>query len=425
MADHTILAPAELQSIADYIEAQLELDTPQDTMHLCGPALARDIASNPDYVLQTAHKKINTKPYANVQPCWLRLYEDASLSKAVQLMRAASTDLSLIVSVLDHGIAQSGAPGRRHVFESVFERLRELAADDYSIYPASSAPSTPATRRCKFPIVKTTAVPNFETFQEHLDTQNTPIIIPRAIDSWPALEKWTSPAYLLKQTLGGRRLVPVEIGRSYTDEGWHQQVMSFRDFLDTHLLKSGTETEIGYLAQHDLLSQIPAFRADISVPDYCYTCPPAPEKRFRPSSHESTPQLDEPLLNVWLGPAGTRTPLHCDPYDNILAQVVGYKYIRLYPPSATPCLYPCGVDEHGANLDNTSQVDVGLVRDAELGDRVDIDAVRDQKLRFPLSEHAQYEEGVLGPGECLYVPAGWWHYVESVTLSFSVSFWWN
>lgn len=36
-----------------------------------------------------------------------------------------------------------------------------------------------------------------------------------------------------------------------------------------------------------------------------------------------------------------------------------------------------------------------------------------------------YHDCVLGPGDMLYIPPRWWHYVQSTTPSFSVSFWWD
>lgn len=32
---------------------------------------------------------------------------------------------------------------------------------------------------------------------------------------------------------------------------------------------------------------------------------------------------------------------------------------------------------------------------------------------------------ILEEGEMLYIPPKWWHYVRSLTMSFSVSFWWS
>jgi ribosomal protein L16 Arg81 hydroxylase len=54
---------------------------------------------------------------------------------------------------------------------------------------------------------------------------------------------------------------------------------------------------------------------------------------------------------------------------------------------------------------------------------VDIDAVDAE--RFPLFGGAAYVDVVLGPGQVLYIPPHWWHYVESLETSFSVSFWWT
>jgi lysine-specific demethylase 8 len=33
-------------------------------------------------------------------------------------------------------------------------------------------------------------------------------------------------------------------------------------------------------------------------------------------------------------------------------------------------------------------------------------------------------ETVLHPGDMAFIPKGWWHEVEALTPSFSVSFWW-
>ena len=99
------------------------------------------------------------------------------------------------------------------------------------------------------------------------------------------------------------------------------------------------------------------------------------------------------------------TPLHHDPHHNLLAQAVGLKYVRLYPPAATPRLYPY---QQGLTT-NASQVDL---------DAPDL-------VRHPDFAGLPHQECLLRPGEMLYIPPGWWHYVRSLAVSFSVSFWWS
>ena len=102
------------------------------------------------------------------------------------------------------------------------------------------------------------------------------------------------------------------------------------------------------------------------------------------------------------------TPLHFDSYDNVLTQVVGYKRVRLYGADQTRWLYVkegggAGVDAQG----NVSAVDI---------ERPDLN-------RFPDFAHAQGSEVVVGPGDGLFIPAGVWHHVRSLTPAFSVSLW--
>lgn len=105
----------------------------------------------------------------------------------------------------------------------------------------------------------------------------------------------------------------------------------------------------------------------------------------------------------WIGPAGTVTPLHCDYDDNIFAQVWGSKRIFLAPPHHDAFLYP---SEANAIL-------FGSPFDPEAPDFA----------RFPLARKAALVECTVGPGEMLYVPAGWYHQVRALTFSLSSNRW--
>ena len=334
--------------------------------------------------------------------------------------------LTELVTILDKGITLTGAPGRASVFEAVLQQLDNYVKDE----PTGDIPTTmniprPQKLQTVHAIARANKAMNFEAFQLYLNQATTPIIMPGVLATWPAISLWQNPTYLMKVTLGGRRLVPVEVGKSYLDDEWSQKMMPFREFMTDFLLPKEPK-DVGYLAQHDLFAQIPALKNDITIPDYCYTSPPDPkEAAARTSGLASARQLDEPLLNAWLGPKGTKTPLHTDPYHNILCQVVGYKYVRLFAPTETTYLYPCGVDDNGIDMSNTSQVDVSCFRSTAQDNANGLDTQREQHLKFPDFKDAKFVEAILGPGECLYIPLGWWHYVESLSTSFSVSFWWN
>ncbi|KOS17591.1 Lysine-specific demethylase 8 [Escovopsis weberi] len=268
-----------------------------------------------------------------------------------------------------------------------------------------------------------------------------PLVLEGLLAAWPALAErpWRSPVYLLSQTLGGRRLVPVEVGRSYVDAGWAQELMPFQEFLGRYVLSVSPANAgaldrspdpappaPGYLAQHDLFRQIPALRRDVLVPDLCWADVPGHPL----DAARDQPPLDAPRLNAWLGPARTITPLHTDGYHNLLCQVVGAKYVRLYPPSVGDRLRPRG-PEHGVDMSNTSELDLGLLEGwdpaPEDGDGEGAEGKVEGELERGREalRGVEYWECVLGPGDTLLIPLGWWHYVRSLSTSFSVSFWWN
>ncbi|GAQ87334.1 hypothetical protein KFL_003460040 [Klebsormidium nitens] len=256
--------------------------------------------------------------------------------------------------------------------------------------------------------------PDLETFTKSFFQVESPVIITDAISKWPAAT-WTPT------TLASRFpdiTVPVEISRwseklkrwgDYRDlyaepaDGWatggeevfapHQEMpLSF--FVDTFVLNKDAHPDVntkwrGYLAQHSLLDENPEMTSAVIEPDYI---------KAGKGLHQK---------NVWLGPAGMSTPLHQDPYHNLFAQIHGRKYVRLYHPRDTAAMHPF---QHSPLLRNTSKVDVEA---SETSDT------------WPNFVRTPFWECELQPGEMLYVPRKWWHYVRAVDTSLSISFWWT
>jgi lysine-specific demethylase 8 len=94
--------------------------------------------------------------------------------------------------------------------------------------------------------------------------------------------------------------------------------------------------------------------------------------------------------------------------------VVGYKYVRLYAENQTPHLY-AGTPRSGGGVASRYKAGVNM---SQIGDVCEASA-----KDFPNLALAEFSEIVLGPGDTLYMPAGTWHYVRSLSPSMSVNFW--
>jgi len=212
-------------------------------------------------------------------------------------------------------------------------------------------------------------------------------LVTGCMTDWPCMRerRWCCE-YLV--SMAGPRTVPVELGRNYTDHTWTQQLLTVETFV-RRFMQAREGEMVGYLAQHQLLEQVPSLARDIITPDYCYT-------------GEGD---EEPDINVWIGPAGTVSPPHTDKKHNLLCQVVGTKYVALFYPEEGEKLYP----HTNPMMSNTSMVDL---------ERPDL-------TKFPLLSGLQGYHTLLREGEMLYIPPLVWHYVRSLEQSFSVSFWWE
>jgi lysine-specific demethylase 8 len=235
----------------------------------------------------------------------------------------------------------------------------------------------------------TTAISNML----HTSEKCIPFVIRNLASDWPSMKKWRDIAALSREY--GHRLIPVEIGNMAS--GMSESIVCFRHFVEEYLTASTAKeiwsvqdatsdaSQIAYLAQHPLLDQIPALYSDV----------------------EQNPCGVNPTnVNVWMGTGGTRTPLHFDSYDNLLVQVVGAKYVRLYAREHTSKLYVSKNKSYGLQ-----------------GNMSDLNCEMEDFEKHPKAEDCPYQEVLLLPGDCLFIPSQHWHYVRSLSTSISVNYW--
>ncbi|KAG6554541.1 hypothetical protein Mapa_003920 [Marchantia paleacea] len=362
-------------------------------------------------IYEMAWEQLHSGPWSEVHSAWRDAFSLACLLLSNCIERE-NGDLEQCLKYLDMGLIMGGLVFRPHL-ESAISRAQkareqpELADDEEDDsqtgdgetgdkseqnYRNRSFAETLLQSLKKLPPgslsqarIRARCLPSLETFAREYFMPGEPIVITRAMLDWPALTKWKNLEYMRR--IAGSRTVPVEIGEHYLAPGWKQELMTMGELINRCNSPEVTSTNRPYLAQHSLFEQIPELRKDIIVPDYC-----------------ALGGGEMKSVNAWFGPASTVTPLHHDPHHNLFAQVVGQKYVRLYSPAHSSHLYPFTE----SMLMNSSQVDL---------DGPDL-------LNFPEFEKTSGMEYVLEEGDMLYIPPKWWHYVKSLSPSFSVSFWW-
>ena len=357
-------------------------------------------------LLDFTWERLNIGDWKDVDISWRYVYTISSTLASISQYRLLVSDnrysFDIVMKTCDYGLLM-GAP----VCDNILARLSVALQIDFKERHGEGIKeptkkrglnTEPISKKIKLdteeiPVfdpdneVKRCHCPSLEKFARDILPQNEPCIITGAMDYWPALSsrKW-SLDYIKEKA--GYRTVPIELGSKYTDDSWSQKLMTVKEFIDVYVSNETKEEKVGYLAQHQLFNQIPELQDDIIIPDYCYIG-----------------DKDDVDINAWFGPKGTVSPLHYDPKHNFLAQIIGQKYIKLYSYKETDKLFP-----HSTTLlHNTSQVDV----ENPDGDE------------FPKFKEAHFSECILREGEMLYMPPKYWHYIRSLSVSFSVSFWWE
>jgi cupin-like protein len=237
--------------------------------------------------------------------------------------------------------------------------------------------------------------------------QKQPIVMPGKISHWRALATW-SPSFFRAQ-YGG---TPVWLSR--------YDPASSRTFLEQNV-----DYEFREATMADYVDSLAAGDGCYSIRESIGLLKRNPELLeyldcFRPFGCSQEPP-DDQFMALWFAPKGGITGLHIDVGENLLFHLYGQKQVLIFAPDQTRFLY----EEDLAKLD-----------EPDLADRIDSDTlemwrsyVRWSKInafdpdfdRFPLLRDSTYLDAVIGPGDTLYIPCGWWHTVRSLDITISVS----
>lgn len=224
-----------------------------------------------------------------------------------------------------------------------------------------------------------------EEFLNNYYATNTPVIMTDLLRNWKACSLW-NPEYLKEKY--GHLSVKVQFNRNSNplyeiEKDKHQKTMLLREYAD--LVVNGGKTNNYYMVP---------FNGNFEVNE---------EMRKLLEDVEMFPEYLDPStamgkIAFWFGPAGTITPLHYDCINSLLCQMYGRKQVKLISPNQRHLVY---------NYCNFHS-------------RVDFDNPDYEK--YPRFKDVNIIDIILEPGEVMFLPVGWWHYVTSLDITISLSF---
>ena len=208
---------------------------------------------------------------------------------------------------------------------------------------------------------------------------NRPLKMTKMMSDWPAMHRWNFDFF---RALGSSAEVHLEEGNVMQEEtGFRKE--TFSDYVEALMQDDGQADRKSYLSVFRIFDTFPELRKDVdfSIID---------QHKIKSS------------ISGWIGPAGTVTGYHIDWGDNILAQICGRKCVHLAAPSQTPNMYASKKFDQGTTIS-----------------RVDLHS--HDRDEFPRFKSVSHKKVILDRGEMIFIPRGWWHHVESLDKSISVS----
>ncbi|HOY05094.1 MAG TPA: cupin-like domain-containing protein [Saprospiraceae bacterium] len=226
------------------------------------------------------------------------------------------------------------------------------------------------------PVERRTGLTPEQFSKEYLHPMK-PVIFTDLTASWPAREKWTIEHFKNKH---GQLRVPV-VSNNYSKPGKGymepDRVISFKEYLE--ILESGPNDLRIFL--WNIFKVAPELRQDFRIPTIM--------DGF----------VDE-LPFMFFGGEGSKVALHfdIDMSHVFLNQIHGRKRVLLFPPDQGRNLY-----RHPFTV--ASYVDLN----------------NPDYEKYPALAKAKGYEVMLEPGESLFMPSGFWHYIEYTDGGYSIS----
>lgn len=228
-------------------------------------------------------------------------------------------------------------------------------------------------------------LPDFQTFLKEYYYQNRPGHFTGGTDHWEA-RKWTPESLLTK--VGADTLVEIQTGRESDPEYEknslkHKEETTFGNFIK-RITNVDSSNDFYLTANNQALGNnlFKNLTNDFSnIGDRYLDLTKTEERQF-----------------LWIGPKGIVTPLHHDLTNNIFIQIYGKKRFRLIPANQVPYLY------------NKTHV------------FSEVDLLHPDFTKHPLFKRINVLEIDVLPGDCVFIPIGWWHHVVGESASISLSF---
>lgn len=213
--------------------------------------------------------------------------------------------------------------------------------------------------------------PSPDRFYNDFYQNNRPFVARRFAAHWPAMSGWTPSR--LRERFGNVEIeVEVERGKELRGSARSYVSMPIAELVDK-VLAAGRSNEFYAVANNKnrRRPELAELHDDIAVDPGIVD-----------------PTRSQSATSIWIGPAGTLTPLHHDATNVLFVQIVGRKRVRLIAPTDIEAIDSlCGFYADPA-------LTPGLESSYELH---------------------------LDPGDAVLIPVGWLHEVEALDVSVSCS----